>query len=269
MPYTECDDEVHEIVDRCLKNWHVKRLLLDASKDIDVGCIFYVPKRDDNDNIVGPPLKLHGYSAAAIVKPTSEKQRAQGMADVTIVIDSEQWKDMNEETRIALMDHELEHLERVTKNGEPAEDDLGRPKLKNKLHDWQLGGFRCIAERHHKHALEVLNAMNFADEFGQLLFGFAGKKSGNDAQAANVTTSDGRKITPDEMVKEIDQQFKTSVPVAKAMKGFVSGVGKSFDSIEISSGGESVVIDKAAAARIRKNADAVINDSKKKKRSVA
>lgn len=56
-------------------------------------------------------------------------------------------------------------------------------KLTAKLHDWNLGGFRVIAERQREHALEVICAQAFALTHGQLLFGFAGpfKVAGGEA----------------------------------------------------------------------------------------
>ena len=87
------------------------------------------------------------------MKVNSEKHRAQGLPDASIVIDQDAWGDLSDQSRIALIDHELEHLERYLRaKNEPLEDDLGRPKLKVKLHDWQLGGFRSISERHLEHA---------------------------------------------------------------------------------------------------------------------
>ncbi len=58
-----------------------------------------------------------------------------------------------------------------------------------------------------------------------------------------------------------------SPAVAKAMKDFVGTIGKKegFDSIQISSAGKTVTIDKAGAERIRKNADAVVANSKRRK----
>ena len=90
-------------------------------------------------------------------------------------------------------DHELMHLDPVvegtTTETVPSEedpnlfrkvertffktDDAGRPRLKIRLHDWQLGGFAAVAERHGEHAPEVVEARKLAERFGQLLFDFA------------------------------------------------------------------------------------------------
>jgi hypothetical protein len=179
MPYEPCDDEVTDMISDVLKRYHRERLKVANVADafIRVGAIFYLAKRNEKGELTGPPLRLHGYQCAATIKVQSLKNRAQGLPDATICIDGDWWKDAPQKTRIATIDHELEHLERVLdKTSAGVDDDLGRPRLTVRLHDWQLGGFRVIAERHREHALEMQMAQKFADEHGQLLFGFAGKK---------------------------------------------------------------------------------------------
>jgi hypothetical protein len=172
--YEKCGKDVHDIVETIKKAYHLKRLGFDKPGDVTVGCLFFRAKRNDAGDIVGPPLRLHGYNAAAIIKVNALKLRAQGLPDAEITIDGDEWETLSAEQRNALIDHELEHLEgKRNKAGAITRDDLDRPMLKLKLHDWQLGGFKVIAERHGIHALEVVNAQAFAVEFGQLLFAFA------------------------------------------------------------------------------------------------
>lgn len=47
-------------------------------------------------------------------------------------------------------------------------DDVGRPKLKMRLHDWQMGGFREIAQRYGSDALEVVEARKFEEVYGDV-----------------------------------------------------------------------------------------------------
>jgi hypothetical protein len=242
MPYEPADDEVIDIIKTTLKRWHLERLKLKNISEIRVGATFYLPKSNEEGKITGPPLKLHGYQAAATIKVNSDKQRVQGLPDASIVIDSHFfWADATAKQRIALIDHELEHLERVSRMVKgiefPADDDQGRPKLKVKNHDWQLGGFRCIAERHLEHAVEVVEAQKFAMAHGQLLFGFAGGEG------------PGGRVEPG-----------ISPPDAKAIKGLI---GKPGDSITMSANGNSVTIDDSNRQRIKDNCDAVIHGRKK------
>jgi hypothetical protein len=48
-------------------------------------------------------------------------------------------------------------------------DDLGRPKLEIRPHDFQIGGFRSIAVRHGDNALEVIQVRQMVKDFGDVL----------------------------------------------------------------------------------------------------
>jgi hypothetical protein len=116
-----------------------------------------------------PSLKLHGYPAAAIVKVIPYDQRVDKRADAEIKIDQSQWDSFTENQQRALLDHEITHLEiQKDKDGFVKTDDAGRPKLGVRLHDWQLGGFRSIAERYGTDAIEVMNARAFDEKFGDV-----------------------------------------------------------------------------------------------------
>ncbi len=122
----------------------------------------------------GPALKLHGYACAATVKVNSLKDRVEGKADATIVIDGDSWHDWSYEERRAVLDHELYHLElKQDKEGQVKTDDAGRPKIGMRLHDWQLGGFAEIAERHGAAAFEVQTAREMSTRHGQLIWDWA------------------------------------------------------------------------------------------------
>lgn len=139
-----------------------------------------------NDN--GEAVKLHGYRCAAVVGCNSTKDRIEGKADATIAIDAQWWKHAKAAERAAVVDHELTHLlvergpDRITKDPteipevfreirEPSykTDDAGRPKLKLRLHDWQLGGFAEIVERHGDSAVEQQAFRDTAKRYEQLL----------------------------------------------------------------------------------------------------
>lgn len=104
-----------------------------------------------------PILKAHGYPAIATVKITSLKDRAKGVADVEIIVDEEKMARMTAAERAAVFDHELTHCElQINERGAPKRDDLGRPKLKIRPHDVQVGWFTEVVERHGRNAAEVL-----------------------------------------------------------------------------------------------------------------
>ena len=96
------------------------------------------------------------------------------------MIDDFAWERLSNQRREALIDHELQHLAlsmiRPRKaNGFASglrRDDLGRPALKIRPHDWALTGFRGVVERHGEASIEALQFADFRSEFGQLnLFG--------------------------------------------------------------------------------------------------
>lgn len=124
-------------------------------------------------------LKHQGYEAAAVVSITPTKQRALGIADAVIVVDRAHWLTLTTAQRDALMDHELEHLDRViSKDTEdspaaPAFDSIGRPKLAMRRHDHQFGWFDDVARRHGEHSPEMRQAKALVANTAQLYFDFA------------------------------------------------------------------------------------------------
>ena len=105
------------------------------------------------------PLMLRGYPAAAIAKIIAFDHRQDDRKDAEIKIDFKWWEQADDARRLALMDHELTHFD-VQRNDEGFVkcDDLGRPKLKTKHHDFYLGGFDDVCRRHGNAAEEVLMA---------------------------------------------------------------------------------------------------------------
>lgn len=103
-------------------------------------------------------IKVKGYPALATIAITPLKYRCLNVADAQIDIDRAKWVDMDDDRRKALIDHELYHLELVEdeETGEVKRDDADRPKLRIRPHDWEIGGFDAIAQRHQEHAAEVL-----------------------------------------------------------------------------------------------------------------
>lgn len=105
-------------------------------------------------NEEGPPVTLHGYPCMAVIKVMSLKDRVAGSADVRLIIDGDGWKNWSDERKRALIDHELYHLELRVKNGKVKTDDIRRPLLRARKHDFEGGGFYTIIARHGKHAIE-------------------------------------------------------------------------------------------------------------------
>lgn len=162
MPvYSKANRETHAFVNEVMAQYH--GALIDA--EVTVAVLFAGPTDAEHESGEGPPyLKHDGYPAAATVAITPVKWRTLGVADAVITIDRESWKPRGEAERTALVDHELHHLELAhDPEGNLRSDDAGRPKLKMRLHDVQIGGFTRIIERHGEHAVE---AQQLAAVFG-------------------------------------------------------------------------------------------------------
>lgn len=136
--------------------------------EVTVGMLAKWPGEDDVDD--KPVLTLHGYACLATVKVTSLKDRVLGVEDAIITLDGREYEKLSDREQRALLDHELEHLVLVCDaDGNIKADDHGRPKLKIKNHDWQLGGFIEVVERNGDASLERQAFQKWADGYRQLL----------------------------------------------------------------------------------------------------
>lgn len=120
-----------------------------------------------------PAVTHGGYPVNAKISLVSKKKRVHTPADVEIEIDESVWNKLCDQSKAALLDHELEHVEFCQLQGDPpkptlADDD--RPKLRLKLDDWCLTGFRSIVERHGSFALEFAAVQELHATHKQLLF---------------------------------------------------------------------------------------------------
>ncbi len=128
--------------------------------------------RDKNGFPTGPAIQVHGCQAAACIRASKLEERVAGRSDAIIHIDGDRVKHWPVATLMAVLDHELQHIE-LEKNtsGVPVLDDIGRPKIRMRPHDHDFGWFDCIAQRHGAAAVEVCQASVFAsDELRQLYF---------------------------------------------------------------------------------------------------
>lgn len=165
--YEKCGDDVHELARKVIEKWHPDLWEAGAT----VGCLF--ASCDD-----GPAVKLHGYPCIAKVRIVPYKERVKGSEDIEVIIDQEWWVKHHADERMAIMDHELTHPEpkRDKKSGKIKQDDLGRPKLGMRLHDWEVTGFTEVAMRHKAASAEVQQGLKFINgPDGQMIMGFAGE----------------------------------------------------------------------------------------------
>lgn len=137
---------------------------------VRVGSLFVF----DDDSAGEPVLTHQGYPAQAMVKITPLRDRTLGVADAVIVADRATWLTLSQPQRNALVDHELTHLARVLdkESGKPKFDALGRPKLRIRPHDHQLGWFVEVAQRHGAASPEMRQAKQLMEGSGQQYFDF-------------------------------------------------------------------------------------------------
>lgn len=137
-----------------------------------------IVRRIDKDEQDCHGLFRAGYPIDAKIGVTSLQDRARGIADAKLTIDGYEWNRATDRQRAALIDHELEHLVLVPLKPTKKEpdlcgnrrDDLNRPCLRVRPHDWMLAGFKTVAERHGPHSHEALQFANFRAEYAQLNF---------------------------------------------------------------------------------------------------
>ena len=171
MIYWKADEDVLKKLNLAMAQWHHDL----ANAKVNIGVIMAANPKD------GPAVSHGGYPALASIKVVPLKDRITKGYDAEMLIDATFWKTTNEETRMALLDHELSHLElkkpkerktdKKKKNQEEDEDDdniiagqsflvddINRPILKMKKGDWNVGdGFVEVVRRHGANAIERVN----------------------------------------------------------------------------------------------------------------
>lgn len=226
--YEKADEEVRELIADVMRTHHPVLTCVGLRLDVLMAEV-----RDGNGALLSrPAVKAHGYEADAKIKAIPLDQRTAGLGDALLVIDAQRWGAMSAAQQRALIDHELYHLQ-VERDGggfleigsdgrldgTPKLDDIDRPKLKLRLHDWQLGGFLDIARRHGDNAPEVRAAHAVRGDGGQYVWDWAGH------------------------------------PVADAAGKIADSVLNHGGSVKLSSGDMSVTIDQNAARRIKANVE--------------
>jgi hypothetical protein len=189
MPILEkakAGDEIHDLIERVMHDHHAG---LEGHK-VTIGVKWVRPKTKAD---AFGPLRLHGYPCAAVIKITPYEQRVEGIEDAVIKIDQRRWKGMALSAREALIDHELTHLTLVRnrKTDEVLEDDLGRPRLRMKLHDVELGVFDSIIRRHGETSLDYQHVAAVMARYRQEVFAFADDMAPQDEAPSDVAESLG------------------------------------------------------------------------------
>jgi hypothetical protein len=156
MPiYSPGSDELIEQVQEAAERYHPE--LVEAGLRVDV--LEARPKTDDAGDPVEEALRHHGYGCYATIKICGPKERGAGRGDCLLTVDAYRWPELGRETQMAILDHELTHLELIrSAKGAIKLDDYERPRLGIRLHDIQYGWFQSVAARHGMDSIEVQQA---------------------------------------------------------------------------------------------------------------
>lgn len=167
IKYKLCEDSVQKTC-KAIIDKHHKEL---DQYGLTVICMFADAGNDAN-GAPKPAVKLHGRPCAATIKKTSPQNRALGQPDAIINIDKHIWYDLDDIKQMALIDHELTHIDLTYE-----EDETERPGFTMRQHDWELSGFADVVSRWGKDAIEMMQLRKFhALEDGQTVFGFLDEK---------------------------------------------------------------------------------------------
>ena len=169
--YERCDQSVQDLANAILCKYDDHKPILDAKVRIDY--LFAFPEKDDDGNYVGDAIRHHGVKALGLTRKIPTKERAAGLGDAEVLLDGEWWADetTTDEQRAALLDHELHHLEVVKdEDGLVCLDNNDRPRLKLRMHSFEVGWFKEIAERHGAASQECIQAKMLWESSGQAYF---------------------------------------------------------------------------------------------------
>lgn len=147
-------------IEDVMLQYHSRLLEPTIAKSVTVETyLVYGPRNKDGDQ-TGPAIQVRGKEAYACIRITKLEERVAGRCDAVMWIDGDNWKSWPERTLRAIIDHELTHLEIAEdpKTGEIQIDDAGRVKLRMRQHDFEVGWFDEVAERHPNYSIEVQQA---------------------------------------------------------------------------------------------------------------
>lgn len=167
MPtFEKCPKEVERLAQELIHQYETHKPL--ANLEVKIDFVFAYADEDEKGRVLNDALTKNGIKALGITRNISLKDRALGRGDAEICLDGDHWGEINGEEQAALLDHELHHISvKCDKNGNVKFDDLGRPCIKLRKHDVEVGWFKCIADRHGSASVEQKQAKAIMDSQGQ------------------------------------------------------------------------------------------------------
>ncbi len=170
MPtFQKCTKDVHDLCRSILTKHESHNPVLHHEVKIDL--VFAFGDQDDKGRVLNDALSKNGIRALGICRAIPLKDRVLGRGDAEISLDGDWWGGATESEQEALLDHELHHVSvQADKAGNVQFDDIGRPKIKLRKHDVEIGWFKCVAERNGISSQEQIQAKAIMDQAGQFFW---------------------------------------------------------------------------------------------------
>lgn len=171
MPtYQKAPAEAVKTMAEVLCKFESHKPLIEAKVTIDL-LFAYCDRDDDTGKPKNAALMLNGYPCLGVARIVNLKDRVKGLADAEICIDGDWWTEKAQEgQKVALLDHELYHIALKTRKELLQFDDHGRPKLRMRKHDIQVGWFAVVAERNGADSMEQTQAKAIMENLGQFFW---------------------------------------------------------------------------------------------------
>ncbi len=150
-----------------LAQYETHKPVLEAKVNIEF-LFAYGERHPESNALVSDAITKSGFRVLGQCRKTNSEERAAGRGDAVIMLDADWWEEADEAAQRALLDHELHHIDPVTdEDGKFVKDKNGRPRIKLRKHDVEVGWFKLIAERNGVHSLECQHAKIIMDHSGQ------------------------------------------------------------------------------------------------------
>jgi hypothetical protein len=158
--YNLADSETYDLLADALTQFHGAK----ADAGIPIKIIMAHPPKDEAGDATGPAIRVKGFPAVACIRILSLKDRVAYGVAAEMQLDADHWDESANEERIAILDHELTHLElKVNEDGSVKRDDAGMPLLRKREHDREYGFFDVVAHRHGEFSEEVKQCRAFLE----------------------------------------------------------------------------------------------------------
>jgi hypothetical protein len=167
MPtFKKCEKAIHDLADKILNKFPSHLPLIETKCRVDL-VFAYCDRDEDTDQPLNDAIIHQGRKALGLCRAIALKDRVLGRGDAEITLDGDWWTDATDAQKEALLDHELHHISIKTSKRVYLFDDLGRPKIKLRKHDVEVGWFACIADRHGAASQEQIQAAAIMEKTGQ------------------------------------------------------------------------------------------------------